>query len=286
MNRVHVVTDSTADVIGPLAKELSISIVPCQIYVGKDTYWDGVDISAEEFYQIMAKSGELPRTSQPPVSRFVETYKQLLDQGPSDGIVSIHLASNLSGTVNAAWAAAQMLPDPSVVDILDSGQLSMGLGWAVIEAAKKARNGATRREIVDYVRSLLPRLRTIAMIDTMENLVRGGRISQISAVIGTALQIKPLLDVRSGKITVWSKVRTRNRALSHLADRAREWGPVEQMAVLHTGAEDLALSLAATLADLAPDHQPLIAPAGSALATHLGLGAVGVCAIVSDHAGD
>jgi DegV family protein with EDD domain len=283
MSRVHVVTDSTADIPGSLIRELDISVVPCQVYVGRAAFWDGVDISPEMFYRIMGRSDELPRTSQPPVSRFIEVYSHVFESGPGDGIVSIHVAGNLSGTVNAAWAAAQMLPDPSIVEIVDSGQLSMGMGWAVVEAARSAQNGASRSEVAEFVRSILPRLRTIAMIDTMDNLYRGGRISQISAVLGTALQIKPLLDVRGGEITVWGKVRTRSRALSRLASGVREWGPLERIAVMHTGAEaeEMARSLADSLADLSPEGRPMVGAAGSALATHLGLGAIGVCALVA-----
>jgi DegV family protein with EDD domain len=235
------------------------------------------------FYQIMGRSHELPRTSQPPVSRFVEVYSRLFRSGPTDGIVSIHVSGNLSGTVNAAWAAAQMLPDPSLVDIIDSGQLSMGMGWAVVEAARRAQTGASRSEVAGFVHSILPCLKTVAMIDTMDNLYRGGRISQISAVIGTALQIKPLLDVHCGEITVWGKVRTRSRALSRLTGRVREWGPLERIAVMHTGggAEEMAGSLADSLADLSHGSRPMIGAAGSALATHLGLGAIGVCALAA-----
>jgi DegV family protein with EDD domain len=191
------------------------------------------------------------------------------------------LAGNLSGTLNAAWAAAQTLPDPSKVEVIDSGQVSMGLGWAVIEAAKLARMGAGQVEIVGAVRALLPRLRTLAMIDTLDYLYQGGRISQVTAALGTALQIKPLIDVQSGHIEIVARARTRSGALKRLVTMVRDWGPLAQVMVLHTGAAKLAEDLMDQLRGLACDGQIAVEPAGSALATHLGLGAVGVCALAA-----
>jgi DegV family protein with EDD domain len=159
----------------------------------------------------------------------------------------------------------------------------MALGWAVIEAARVAQRGASSAEVSQHVQGVLPRLRTAAMIDTLENLVKGGRISQVSATLGTMLQIKPLVSVQFGKITVWGRVRTRTRALNRLAAEVHSWGSLSEMAVLHTDAEELAGSLAAMLGDVAPADRMLLEPAGSALTFHLGLGAVGVCALARDN---
>lgn len=278
---VRIVTDSTADVPAALASQLGIAVVPCQVYLGREVYEDGVDLSTEAFYERLAKSSERPRTSQPPVSRFVETYQRLVDEERSEKVISIHLAGKLSGTLNAAWAAAQMLSDPSRVEVIDSGQISMGLGWASIEAARLACSGAPAVEVSRVVRALLPRLRTTAVIDNLENLYRGGRISLLTAALGTALQVKPLLSLRDGEISVWGKVRTRAKALEQLAAHVRAWGPLVEMTVLHAKAEELARSLADVLRDLVSADHLLIQPAGSAITSHLGLGAVGVCAVVA-----
>jgi DegV family protein with EDD domain len=279
MRRVRIVTDSTSDVPATFASELNISVVACQVFVGDEVYRDGVDLSPEMFFEMLARSSELPRTSQPPASRFVDAYRRLLDEDPDTEIISIHVAGNLSGTINAAWAAAQMLPEPARVDVVDSGQLSMGLGWAAIKAAQMAQSGATKAEVSQGVRELLPLLRTAAMIDTLENLYKGGRISQVTAVLGTALQIKPLLSVQEGHVHVWSKVRTRSKAMKELVARVHSWGPLAEMAVMHTGAAELAQSLVDTLHGLVPVDRIVVGPAGPALTTHLGLGAVGVLAL-------
>jgi DegV family protein with EDD domain len=281
MKRIQIVTDSTADVPPGLASELNIAVVPCVVYLGQEAYRDGVDLSPEDFYRKLAQMEELPRTAQPPVSEFVDTYRRLLSAEETEAIVSIHVAGNLSGTLNAAWAAAQIMPDPERIEVIDSGQLSMGLGWVAIKAAQMAQAGATRARISQAVRELLPRLRTVAMIDTLENLYKGGRISQIPAALGTALKIKPLLRIENGQVWVWGKVRTRSRALKELVAKVQSWERLTEMAVLHTAAEPLAHTLAEMLDGLVPAERLIIGPAGPALTTHLGLGAVGVCAVTA-----
>jgi DegV family protein with EDD domain len=283
MRRIGVVTDSTADVPPDLAAELGISVVPAQVIFGETTYQDGVDLSAQSFYDKMAQSPELPHTSQPPVQAFVETYRRLLDREGCQAIFSIHLAKTLSGTLNAAWAAAQSLPDPSRIEIVDSGQVSMALGWAVVTAARVAKSGASRAQVGAAVQRALPRLRTVAMIDTLENLYKGGRIRLFSAALGTVLQIKPLVSLQAGEISVWSKVRTRSRALNALVARIQEFGPVEEIAVLHAGVPDLVQVLAGRLRETLPGQEMRVMPAGAALVSHLGLGAVGACVLLANH---
>jgi len=280
MRSVRIVTDSNADVPPNIASELGIAVVPNYIYFGQEVIRDGIDLTPQAFFGKMAGSPCHPRTTHPPVSEFVGTYQQLMNGSGADAIISIHVASTVSGTVNAAWAAAQMLPNPSQVEIIDSGQLSMGLGWVVIKAAELANGGASRTEVVEAVKSLLPRLRVVAMIDTLDNLVRGGRISQLSASLGTLLQVKPLLTMRSGQVSILGRVRTRARALSRLVEQVQGWGPLAGLAVMHAGAEERARTLAEAFSGIAGPRM-LIAPAGAALTTHLGLGAVGVCGLMA-----
>ena len=281
MTGVRIVTDSTSDLPAELASAFRISVVPCQLQWGDETYRDGVDIPPPDFFRRLASSHELPRTSQPPVSTFMEVYQRLLDEEGAEAVISIHVAGSLSGTLNAAWAAAQCLSTPDRVSVIDSGQVSMGLGWAVVEAARMAGNGAGQVEIAQGVQALQSRLKTVAMIDTLDNLRKGGRINLLPALLGTALQIRPLVSLESGEVTTWARVRTRSRAFQVLVDRVRSWGPLAELAVLHAGAEELGLALATQLRDLFVGREAGILPAGSALTSHLGLGAVGVCALVA-----
>jgi DegV family protein with EDD domain len=215
------------------------------------------------------------------VQAFVETYRRLLEQEHCQSIFSIHVAGTLSGTLNAAWAAAQALADPAQVEIIDSGQVAMGLGWLVVIAARAARSGATRAQVGQAIRSAEPRLRTVAMIDTLENLYKGGRIRLFTAALGTALQIKPLVSLERGEITVWSRIRSRSKAFGALVNRLQEMGPFEELAVLHADAPDLAQILAGRLEQKRPSNGVLVLPAGAALVSHLGLGAVGACALLA-----
>lgn len=291
MGRIGIVTDSTTDVPAGMTDELGISVIPCQVIFGETTYRDGVDLSIREFYNKMARSAEPPRTSQPPVQAFVETYRRLIDGEGCEAIFSIHVAGTLSGTLNAAWAAAQALPDPARIEIVDAGQVSMGTGWIVVEAARAAQDtlragpaaegaaGTARARVRAAIRSALPRVRTVAMIDTLDNLYKGGRIRLFSAALGTALQIKPLVSLADGKVIVWAKVRTRSRALNALVARIQEMGPLQELAVLHADAPDLVQALAGRLQEALPGMEMPILPAGAALVSHLGLGAVGACAL-------
>jgi DegV family protein with EDD domain len=278
--RVRIVTDSTADVPQDIAAALGIAVVPCLVYVGEEQYQDGLDLEPEAFFQIRAQNSRRARTAHPPVASFLETYQRLLAEDRVEKLLSIHIAASLSGTLNSAWAAAQMLPDPSRVEIIDTGQLSMGAGWAVIEAARAAQNGTTPRGVQDLVDGLLPRLRAAVVVDTLDDLFRGGRISQLSALLGTALQIKPLLSIQAGRVSIVRRVRTQSRALRHLANLVQGWGPLAELAVLHTGAPVQAQALAEELQKALPEPDMIVRPAGAALATHLGLGAIGVCGLV------
>jgi DegV family protein with EDD domain len=282
MSQVRVVTDSTADVPVNLALQLGISVVPCQVSFGQQAYRDGVDFTPAEFFARIAQSKEPLRTSGPTVNDFADTYQSLLETEGVQQVLSIHVAGTLSGTLNAAWSAVQGLADPQRVQLVDSGLVSMGLGWVVIHAARLAQAGAALSEVAAVAREVIPRIRVIAMIDTLENLYRGGRISLISATLGSVLEIKPLLSIGEGKVTVWGKMRTRSRALSALVSRVQEWGNLQDVAVLHAGAPGLLDDLMKRLQEILPGQEMLSAPAGSALTSHLGLGAAGVCAVLSE----
>jgi len=276
---VRIVTDSNSDVPADMASRLGIAIVPNYVYFGDELIRDRHGISPEEFFERMAGSPIPPRTTHPPVGEFLQVYEQALNGAGYGSVVSILVASSVSGTINSAHAAAGMLEDPGLVEIIDSGQLSMGIGWMAIKAAEASQRGASREEIVEQARSMLPLVRVVAMIDTLDNLVRGGRISQLSAALGTLLQIKPVLSIQGGQVSIVGRVRTHSKALTKMVEQVREWGPLSDLAVMHAGAEPLAERLLEELRPVVPGLPILVAPAGAALTAHLGLGAVGVCGL-------
>jgi DegV family protein with EDD domain len=277
MGKIKVVTDSAADIPSELAQRLDITVLPCYIIFGSEVYRDGVDLTPREFYDKLATSPILPTTSQPPLGLFVETYQNLLQK--SDGIVSIHIASTLSGIFNAARVAADALsPDPIVV--IDSQQLSMGAGWQVIMAAQAAQEGHTLEEVVSLVQAVQPRVRAAAMLDNLEHVRRGGRISRVTALMGTALRVKPLLQIVSGEVMASATVRTRRQALRHLAELMAAQGSFIELCVAHADAADAAQEVVERLSRVHPRERLLVCQAGAAVTTHLGLGAVGVCGVL------
>jgi DegV family protein with EDD domain len=275
--RVKVVTDSASDIPADIARELGITIVPCNVHFGERTYRDGVDLSGEEFLNRMATSPILPTTSQPAVGVFEEAYRRLAQE--TDQIVSINLPKKLSATYNSALLAAQALPELEIV-ILDSTQVCMAQGWLAIIAARAARQGMGLAEIVALVEDTIPRLRLIALLDTLEYVRRGGRIGKASALLGTLLNVKPLIQVLDGEALPLENVRTRQKALRRLVEIVGDLGPLQEVAVMHANAPATVQQLVEMLAPFHPPDRILVGQVGAILGTHAGPGAVGVACVV------
>ncbi|HID62219.1 MAG TPA: DegV family protein [Anaerolineae bacterium] len=279
MGKVRVVTDSAADVPPELAQRLDITVLSCYVIFGSEIYRDGVDLTPQEFYDKLARSPILPTTSQPPLGLFVETYRNLLRE--SEGIISIHIASTLSGIFNAARVAADALSAAPVV-VIDSQQLSMGTGWQVIMAAQAAQEGHTLAEVVSLVQGLRPRARAAVMLDNLEHVRRSGRISRVTALMGTALRVKPLLQIRNGEVAAIATVRTREKALRRLAEIMAAQGAFKELCVAHADAAEAAQKIVERLSTVHPRERLLVCQAGATVTTHLGLGAVGICGVLEE----
>jgi len=275
--RVKIVTDSASDIPAEIARGLGITIVPCNVHFGQNTYRDGVDLTGEEFFNKMATSPTLPTTSQPAVGVFEEVYRRLAQE--TDQIVSISLPKKLSATYNSALLAAQALPQLEIV-IIDSTQVCMAQGWLAIIAARAARQGMGLAEIVALVEDTIPRLRLIALLDTLEYVQKGGRIGKASALLGTLLNVKPLIQVLDGEALPLENVRTRRKALQRLVEIVGDLGPLQEVAVMHANAPATAQQLVEMLAPLHPPERILVGQVGAILGTHAGPGAVGVACVV------
>lgn len=276
-SEVKVVTDSASDIPVTIARDLGITVVPDNVHFGQRTYRDGVDLTREEFFIELPKSPVLPTTSQPAVGVFEEVYRQLGREARQ--IVSIHLPAKLSAVLNSAHLAAQSLPDLEIV-LIDSTQVSMGMGWLVIIAARAARQGKNLAEILALVKDTIPRLRLIAMLDTLEYVQKGGRIGKGAALLGTLLSMKPIVQLLDSELLPVENVRTRRRALQRLAEIVTEMAPLEEAAVVHANAPALAHELAEMLAPVHPFDRILIGQVGAILGTHTGPGAVGVACVM------
>ena len=269
---VRVVTDSNCDLPPELVARYNIIVVPSVLVIQGKPYRDGLDLSRGEFYRRLPTLDPLPTTAAPAAGEFEAAFRSC----GSDEIVALTLADRFSAVYGAARLAAEAFGLQATV--IDSRQVSMGLGWQVLAAAEVATAGGTRHEVLNAVSSVQSRVVLLAALDTLEYLRRGGRASLLTAVIGGLLQIKPLLEVRLAEITTLARVRTRRAALESLAARARALAPLDRLAILHTAAPDDARAIAARLADLSA-QPPLIVEATAAIGTHVGPGAVGVASV-------
>lgn len=279
MERVRVVTDSTADIPPEMVDALGITVVPCYVVFGPDSYRDGVELTKEQFYEKLADSREIPTTATAPPAHYEAEYRRLAED--AETIISIHLAANLSGLHSAASVAAESVPEARVL-VMDSAQVTMGYGWMVVAAAEAARRGATPEEIVALVEGMIPRSRVLAALGTLDFLHRGGRVDWVRATIGTFLRIKPIIEVHLGEVQLVERARTMERSLDRLLGMVQALGPLERAIVLHSNAPDLAERVADRLQSLMPDWDRLITQAGVTVASHAGPGAVGMACVTAE----
>ncbi|MGB2694688.1 MAG: DegV family protein [Dehalococcoidia bacterium] len=278
--QVRIVTDSTADLPPEIAKQLEISVVPLQVIFGEETFRDGVDLKSEEFFQQLQSSKEHPRTSQPSLGDFQQFYERLAAE--TDRILSIHLSSRLSGTVETARQAALPFIGRCEIDVLDSRSASMAMGLAVMAAARAARAGSDLATCAAVTRSVLQREEIAVALDTLEYLRRGGRIGRAQAFLGGILRLKPILSIRDGEVHPISRVRTRRKALDEVLRICTEGRPVEEAAIMHATTPDDARRLADEVAHRWPGARIHIGRFGPVLGAHGGPGLIGVAVVLAN----
>jgi len=270
---VAIVTDSTADLPPQLASGRSITVVPLTLNFEGEALLDGVDIRPDEFYRRLPSAGKHPTTSQPSAGRFAEAYSSLLAE--HDAVVSIHISEKLSGTYESARQASEMT-DPKRVRVVDSENVSMSLGLLTLAAAALASSGQGAEAIEAKMLEMRDHLRTYFSVATLEFLRRGGRIGNASALLGSVLQVKPVLCIRDGLVTPLERVRTFDRALNRIVDLTREVDRGHGVCVIvgHAGAEADAERIAGELESIS--ETLMIQPLGPVVGAHAGPGVVGV----------
>ncbi len=277
---VQVVTDSTADLPPELVQDLGITVVPLQVIFGDEAYRDGVDLTSEEFFRRLPEAPELPRTSQPSVGAFLQTYEEVAAN--TDRILSIHVSSGFSGTVEAARQAVQALAGRCQIEIVDSGAVSMAMGLAGVAAARAARADADLEACAGAARSVLRRTRLAVALDTLEYLRRGGRIGRAQAFLGGLLRLKPILTVRDGEAFPLTRVRTRRKALEELLRVCLDQGAVNEAAVMHATSPEDAHFLAEEVARRCPGVPVHTGRFGPVLGVHCGPGMIGLTVVLAD----
>lgn len=264
-----VVTDSTADLPHEWRERYGIEVVPLKVLFGKETFRDGVDMNNEEFFRRLAASTSLPTTSAPSPGEFADVYRRLARD--HDGCISIHIGAQLSATAEAARVGASSV-DGFKVEVVDSQTVSMPVAFLCRVAAEYE----TLEAATAAVRSRVPKTRVLALLDTLRYLEMGGRLSRAQAMIGTMLDLKPLLLVANAEIKPVDRVRTRSRAIPRMVDYFKGDLPVEHMAVMHAQAADEAEQIADALRKDLPGREVTVGQIGCVLGTHTGPKALGL----------
>ena len=278
MSQVRVITDSTSDVPPKVADRLHVTVVPAYVQIGNRSYRDdGTRLNREEFYAQLPTMPVVPTTAVPPAHEFATAYRSLV--GEADEAIVIVVATSLSGMYNVARLGAREVPELRV-HVVDSGQVTMGLGWMVIAAAEAAAAGQSAGEILALLEDLRPRVRVYAMLDTLEYLRRSGRVTWARAKVAHILRIKPIVEVLLGKVRDAGRARTRRRAIERLVELARAEGPLERLAILHTYAPEVN-DLRRRLADLCSPRQLLTVAVTTIIGAHVGPRGLGVAAVTS-----
>jgi DegV family protein with EDD domain len=264
-----VVTDSTADLPAEWKARYGIEVVPLKVLFGKETFRDGVDMNNEQFFQRLAASTALPTTSAPSPGEFAEVYRRLARD--HDGCISIHIGAQLSATAEAARVGASSV-EGFHVEVVDSETVSMPIAFLCRIAAECP----SLDDAVAAVRQRVPRTRVLALLDTLRYLEMGGRLSRAQAMIGTMLDLKPLLLVKDREIKPVDRVRTRSRAVERMVEFFKTELPVEHVAVMHAQAPDEAARIADRLRADLPGQEVIVGQIGCVLGTHTGPKALGV----------
>ena len=271
---IRIVTDSVSDLPPALAQANDITVIPCYVVIGTETYKDGVEITADRFYSRLPDLPRLPSTSQPTIADFQEVYQRLLDQGHQ--IVSLHVSAKLSGTLNSASQAKAALGDPSEIEVIDSQSASAPMGLAVLDAARIAREASDFPEAVRQIRQNLQKHHGFVMVDTLEYLQKGGRIGKAQAFVGGMLKVKPILTIRDGEVHPLERPRSLERAKNRMVEMAQTLAPIRQVNISYSTDRVQALGIRAQLAELVAPENLVESRFGPVLGTYVGPNALGV----------
>ena len=278
---IAVVTDSTSDLPVDITEQHGITIVPLNVHIEDETYLDGITISADEMYRRLPDQKVIPTTSAPSVGSFIEVYEKLSKS--HDAVISIHLSSKLSLTHNSAvQAAADLNKKGAKIEVVDTEQASMALGWIAVHVAEKIALGGSLEEVVALAKSASKRASFIGMVDTLEYLIRGGRIGKAQGLVGSMLRIRPILTLIEGVAHPAGRVRNRKKGIARLKEMVAETAPLDKLAVLYTTDKEDAEKIADAVAEHNPEGRPIVAQLGPVVGNYLGPGTLGLGLIRSE----
>jgi DegV family protein with EDD domain len=265
---VRIVTDSVADLPSQVVQELGITVIPLLVRFGTELYRDGVDLTTDEFYDMLARSKVFPVTSVPSPATFAEAYDKLAEE--TGEILAIMVSSKLSGTYEVALQSIGLMKRKCRVEVVDSLCAVMAQGFVVMKAAEAANAGASLGEVIEVTRKNIPRAGFLAAFDTLEYLRRGGRIGKAQAFLGSMLKISPLITLKDGVVEPAGRTRSRAKAVDHLYNFATGYSYIEEMAVEHTACPDEAEALIKRLSSKFPRERIYRSKMTPAIGTHTG----------------
>jgi DegV family protein with EDD domain len=276
VKRTAIVTDSTADIPVEQARAWGVTVIPLAVNFGMQQYRDGIDIHSDEFYRMLDGANPLPTTSQPSPTEFKQIYEQLLED--HDSIISIHLSAGLSGTLSSAEAAKEMMEGE--IHLIDSRSISLGIGTLVAEAVELVQQGLRAAEVAEKLQVARNRVEVLFTLDTLEYLHKGGRIGRVQAIMGSLLNIKPIVRVVDGIYVPAGKARRQDQALKAMVDvflSLAEGKQIKRISVAHGAAPAAARKLASMLEQAFNISVPLLTQVGPVIGVHTGPGTVGAC---------
>jgi DegV family protein with EDD domain len=277
MGFTALVSDSTANLPAEFVTRHNVRVVPLYIRIGETVYRDGVDISSERVYELLPHSAAVPTTSQPSTGDFLAAYREVVDRGAT-AIISTHLSSGISGTVNSARLAAEQLPGIPV-EVIDTCSAAAAHMITVEAGAEALAAGASFEETAAVMHRIVAEQRTVFSLDTLEYLYKGGRIGGAAALVGSLLQFRPLLYFRDGKIEALERVRGSSRALVRMAEVMAEWlgdAPL-RVTVMEAACRERALALVDLLPRYLQFAECRVVPLTPVIGTHAGPGTLGLC---------
>lgn len=275
MNKIKIVTDSSAELTPEEIKEFNITVLPLSVMIDDVVYIDGENLSKVEFMEKMPLAKALPKSSQPPIGKFIETYDALGEEGSE--IISIHITESLSGTVNAARQAAQL--SKTNVTVLDSLFTDRGLSFQVIEAAKMAQKGASKEEILARIEHVKNNTKLYICVVTLENLVKGGRIGRVMGAISSLLNVKVMFELVGGNLEVLVRGRGMkpiNQWITTLIETLKTKTNIKEIGFSHAAAFDYTNGIMQQFKEAFPNVPMPVRQTGPVIATHTGKGAFAI----------
>jgi len=271
---VRIVTDSSCDLPPELVQEMGITVVPLYVRFGEEVYRERVDISLDEFYKRLEQGPIHPVTIQPSPQDFVTAYQKVASE--ADGIVSIHISSKLSGTFNSALQGKKLLEKDFPIEVVDSQIITVGLALICIAAAKMAKAGESLASVVEEVKQMLPNIHLLALLDTLKYLQKGGRIGKAKALLGSILNVKPMITLKEGEVVPAGQTRSRSKGIERLFSFVESVSNIEDLAIAYNTTPDEAQTLAERLGSILTKEAVKVIRLGTTLGVHMGPGGLAI----------